>query len=184
MNGVVWFTALDFKSGCWQFKVDEASEPLMAFTAAPLGFYKCDHMPFRLVNAPGETCPGDLQLISCLTHLDDVIVFSKTPENHLVWLRAVFEKQREAGLKLKPSKWVFLSFFKKSLAYLGHRISEQGVETDDSKIKVLQEWPTPKTVTEVRSFLGFTNYYWEFIYKYAQVFQPWYKLILGENVSK
>ena len=88
------------------------------------------------------------------------------PKDYLVWLRAVFEKLEEAGLKLKASK---CEFFKKSLMYLGHRILEGGIETDDSKIKVMQEWPIPKTVTEVRSFLGFINYYHRFIYMYAQV---------------
>ena len=61
---------------------------------------------------------------------------------------------------------------------------EKGIETDDSKIKVIWEWPTPKTVTDVRCFLGFTNYYGQFIYKYAQVAQPLYHLISGENTSK
>ena len=53
--------------------------------------------------------------------------------------------------------------------YLGHSISERVIKTDDSKIKVIWEWPLPKTVTQVRSFLGFTNYYWQFICKYAKV---------------
>ena len=99
------------------------------------------------------------------------------PKHHLVQLRAVFEKIKEAGLKLKPSK---CEFFKKSLTYLGHRILEGGIETDDSTIKVIWEWPVPKTVTEVRSFVGFTNYYYQFIYMYAQV--AW--LILEENTLK
>ena len=126
--------ALSLKSSYWQVKRDEASKPLMAFTIGPLGFYKCDCMPFRLVNALAtfqrlmETCLGDL------IYLDDVIVFSKTPKDHLVQLRAVFEKLQEAELKLKHSKCVF---FKKSLTYLGHRILEGGIETDDSNIKVI-----------------------------------------------
>ena len=78
------------------------------------------------------------------------------PKDHLVPLRAVLKKLKEVGLKLKPSKCDFL---KNSLTYLGHRISEGGIETDDSKSTVICEWPTPKTVTEIRSFLGFTNYY-------------------------
>ena len=84
---------------------------------------------------------------------------------------------------MKPSK---CEIFKKSLTYLGHRlrILERDIETDDSKIKVIHEWPTPKTVTEVRSFLGFTNYYHQFIYKYMQVAWPLYWLIFGENTPK
>ena len=81
---------------------------------------------------------------------------------------------------MKPGK---CEYFKTSLTYLGHKISEKGIETDDSKIKVIQEWPTPKTVIKVRSFLGFTNYC-QFIYKYAQVTQSIYHLISGENTFK
>ena len=68
LNGVVWFTALDLMSGYWQVKMDEASKPLIAFTVGLLGFYKCDHLPFGLVNAPDtfqrlmEMCLDDLQL--------------------------------------------------------------------------------------------------------------------------
>ena len=133
----------------------------MAFTVGPLGFYKCDHMAFGLVNTPAtfqrliETCLGDLQLNWCLIYLNDIIVFSKVPKDHLVWFRAVFKNLKEGGLKLKPSKW---DLFKKSLTCLGHRILERDVETDDSNIKEIHRWPTAKTVTEVRSFLGFMNY--------------------------
>ena len=79
----------------------------MGFTVGPLGFYKCVHMPLGLVNLLAmfwrliETCLGDLQLHWCLIYLNDVIVFSKTPKYHLAYLRAVFEKLKEAGLKLK-----------------------------------------------------------------------------------
>ena len=112
----------------------------MTFTVGPLRFYKCDYMPFGLVNALAmfqrlmETCQGDLHLNWCLIYFDEVIVFSKMPKDHLVWLRAVFEKLEETGLKLKPSK---CKYSKKSLTYLGHRILEGGIETDDSKIKII-----------------------------------------------
>ena len=138
------------------------SKPLTAFTVGLLGFYRCDHMTLGLVNEADmfqrlmETCLGDLQLNWCLIYLDDVIVFSKTPKENLTLRRAFFEKLKKAGLKLKP---VSVSFFKKSLTYLGHKISEGGIETDSRKIKIIQEGPVLKTVTEVRSFLGFTNYY-------------------------
>ena len=68
--------------------------------------------------------------------------------------------------------------------YLGHKISERSIETDDSKNRLIWKWPTPKTVTEVRNFLGFKNYYLRFIYRYAEVIQPLYQLVFGENASK
>ena len=120
--------------------MDEASKPLTAFTIGQLGFHECDHMPFGLVNVPAtfqrlmETCLRDLQPNWCLIYLDDVIVFSKMPKDHLIWLTEVFKKLRKAGLKLKPSK---CEFFKRSLASLGHRILEGGIEINDSKIKVI-----------------------------------------------
>ena len=96
LTEAVWFTVLDLKSGYWQVEMDETSKPLMAFTVEPLGFYECDCMPYWLVNAPAtfqrlmETCLGDLQLNWCLIYLNDVIVFSKMPKEHLNWLTAVF----------------------------------------------------------------------------------------------
>ena len=89
LNGAVWFTALDLKSGYWQVEMDEASRPLTAFTLGPLGLYECDQMPFGLVNALVTfqrlmvTCLGDHQLNWCLIYLDDVVVFSKMPKEHL-----------------------------------------------------------------------------------------------------
>ena len=94
---------------------------------------------------------------------------------------AVFTKIGEAGLKLKPSK---CEFFKRRIAYLGHIVSDKGIETDPKKIEAIINWPVPKTVHDARSFLGFTNYYRKFIYKYAQKAKPLNKLISGENTKK
>ena len=119
LNGAVWFTALDLKLGYWQIKMDEASKPLTAFTVGLLGFYKCDHMPFGLVNAQAtfqrmrEKSLGYLQLNWCLICLNDIIMFLKMLKDNLVWLRQQFSRNsKKAGLKLSPSK---CEFFKKSL---------------------------------------------------------------------
>ena len=93
----------------------------------------------------------------------------------------MFEKLNQVGLKLKPSKY---ELFRQELIYLGHVVSKTGIQTDPKKVKAIHKWPAPTNVTEVRSFLGFTNYYWRFVKKYAQVVKTLYKLILGENVSK
>ena len=77
----------------------------------------------------------------------------------------MFTKIGEAGLELKPSKCEFL---KCRIAYLGHIISDKGIEMDPKKIEAIVDWPISKTVHDVCSFLGFTNYYQKFIYKYAQ----------------
>ena len=119
-------------------------------------------MPFGLSNAPATfqwlmlSCLGNLHLQYCIIYLDDIIVFSKTPEQHLTRLRAVFEKLKRAELKLKPSK---CEFFKHKLTYLCHVVSKNGIQTDSKKVEAIHKWPVPTNVTEVRSFLGFTNYY-------------------------
>ena len=88
------------------------------------------------------------------------------PKEHIERLRGVFEKLSAAGLRLKPSKY---KFFKSQIAYLGHIVSKDGIETVKKKITAIQKWLNPKTVTKVHSFLGFANYYHEFISKYAQI---------------
>ena len=106
LNGACIFMSLDLKSGYWQVEMDEKSIPYTTFTAGPLGFYKCICMPFRLTNAPAtfqriiESCLGELHLQYCIIYLDDIIIFSKTPKEHLHHLRLVFKKISEAGLKL------------------------------------------------------------------------------------
>ena len=92
----------------------------------------------------------------------------------------MFEKLNQAGLKLKPSKW---ELFRQELIHLGHVVSKNGIQTDPKKVEATCKWPVPTIVIEVRSFLGFTNYYWRFIKKYAQVVKPLYKLISGEKAS-
>ena len=113
LDGATIFTSLDLQSGYWQVEMTEASKPLTAFTVGPLGFYKCVRMPFGLTNAPAtfqhlmETCLGEMHLKWHIVYLDDIIVFSKTPEEHIERLREVFEKLSAAGLRLKPSKFEF-----------------------------------------------------------------------------
>ena len=180
LHGAVWFSTLDLKSGYWQVELEEEAKPLTAFTVGPLGFWECEHMPFGLTNAPAtfqrlmESCLGELHLNWCIIYLDDIIVFSRTPEEHIHRLRAVFEKLKAAGLKLKPSQ---CDFFEKEIKYLGHVVSEQGVSTDPDKIKAVTEWPQPTAVTEVRSFLGFVSYYRRFIPNFSKVAKPLNKLL-------
>ena len=187
LNGACIFTSLDFKSGYLQVELDESSIPLTAFTVGPLGFYECVRMPFGLTNAPAtfqrlmESCLGELHLEWCIIYLDDIIIFSKNPDDHLTRLEGVFEHLAKAGLKLKPSK---CEFFRSSLKYLGHIVSKNGIATDPRKVKAILEWPKPKTVTEVRSFTGFTNYYRRFIKGYAKVASPLHELTSGENGKK
>ena len=95
LGGTTIFTSLDLKSGYWQVKMEEESKPLAAFTVGPLGFYECERMPFCMTNAPAtfqrlmENCLGELHLSWCIIYLDDIIVFSDSPNEHLCRLRGV-----------------------------------------------------------------------------------------------
>ena len=93
-----------------------------------------------------ESCHGELHLSWCIIYLDDITVFSQTPEEHPVRLQAVFNKLKTAGLKLKPSK---CELFRKQINYLGHVVGHNRISTNPKKIEVVTEWPRPTTVTEV-----------------------------------
>ena len=143
------------------------------------GFSSVTWMPSGLTNAPAmfqrlmQICHGNMHLQWCIIYLGDIIVFAKTPKEHFIRLRAVFEKLKEAGLTLRLGK---CKFFKQSLTYLGHVMSDKGIEMDPKKTEIIQNWPIPKMVMEVSSFLQFTNYCRHFISKYAQVAKPLYHL--------
>ena len=187
LGGAIIFTSFDLKIGYWQVKMDKEFKPLTAFTVSPLGFYECKRMPFGPTNAPVtfqclmESCLGELHLSWCIIYLDDIIVFSKTSEEHLKRLSGVFEKLAKAGLKLKPSKY---EFFKSKIAYLGHIVSTKGIKTDPKKLEAVKNWTTPKTVTDVRSFLSFTYHYWRFIKRYARVAKSLNSLVSGDNANR
>ena len=176
----VWFSTLDLKSGYWQVELEEEAKPLIAFTLDPLGFWECECMPFGLTNVSAtfqrllESCLGVLHLNWCIIYLDDIIVFSRTPDEHLHRLKVIFNKLKAAGLKLKPSK---CDLFKQQINYPGHVINKEGVSTDHEKIKAVTEWPQPTTVTEARSFLGLVHYYRRFILNFSKVAKPLNKLL-------
>ena len=123
-------------------ELEEESIPLTAFTIGPLGFYEYVRMPFGLTNATAtfqrlmESCLGELHLSWCIIYLDDVIIFSESPDEHLRRLEGVLKNLQAAGLKLKPSK---CEFFKDRITCLGHIVSKKGIETDPSKIQVIKD---------------------------------------------
>ena len=182
LHGAKWFSVLDMKSSYWQVEIEEVDKHKTAFTVGQLGFYECNRMPFGLTNVPAkfqrlmESCLADLHLSQCLIYLDDIVVFSKTYEDHLLHLEGVFKRIAEAGLKLRPSKCHFL---KHKIRYLGHVVSEQGVGTDPDKIKDVKSWPAPQSVDELRRFLGFVGFYRRFIKDFSKIACPLYDLLGG-----
>merc|ERR1712098_718689 len=91
----------------------------------------------------------------CLVYIDDVVVLGKTEEDALDNLKAVLIKFREANLKLKPSK---CHLFQEKCTFLGHTISCDGTTCEKQKVEAIQNWPEPRNVSEVRSFLGTCSY--------------------------
>ena len=132
------YSTLDLTSGYWQVEMAEECKPYTTFTCGPLGFFESETIPFGATNAIAtfqrliEDCLGDLNMNWCIVYLDDVIVFSKTPDEHLERLEAVFQKFSDAGLKLKPSK---CTFFKSEITYLGHLITSEGVGQIPKRLK-------------------------------------------------
>ena len=175
LSGNNYFTVLDMKAGYHQIEILEEHKQRTAFTVGPLGFFEFNKMPFGLVNAPAtyqrlqEECLGDLNLKICFIYLDDVIVFSKTFEDHIQRLTLIFDRFRKFGLKLSPKK---CSFFMKKVKYIGHIVSAEGVQADPDKVSKVKNWPVPQTPEEVRQFLGFAGYYRKFIFNFSQIARP------------
>ena len=144
-------------------------------------------MPFRLYNAPAnfqrlmQNCLSELNLTYCLIYLDDVIVYSKSPEEHLQRMRVVFECLREHGLKLKPSK---CELFKTEIIYLTHHVSKVGVKPLMKNVTAIVECPPPKTFTDVRSFTGLVGHYRQFIKGFTNIAAPLHDLTSEVNKDK
>ena len=146
LHGAVWSSTLDLKSGYWQVDLEEEAEPLTTFTMGPLGFWECENMPFGLTIAPAtfqrlmESCLGELHLHWCIIYLDDIIVFSRTPEEHVHRLRTVFNKLKATSLKLKPSK---CDFFKKISNTWGMWLVKKGSQLTLTKLNWSQNDHNP-----------------------------------------
>ena len=187
LRGAKYFSKLDLKSGYWQIELADEDKEKTAFQVAGLGHYECNRMPFGLCNAPAtfqrlmERCMGEINLRDCLIYLDDIIIFSSDIDSHIDRLDAVFQRLAEYGLKIKPSK---CEFFQKRIVYLGHIVSDKGIEAEPEKTEAVKNWPTPKSVKEVRKFLGFIGYYRRFIKGFASIARPLNDLLVGHPTKK
>ena len=174
LHGAKYFSTLDLASGYWQIELDEECKQKTAFTTE-FGHFEFNRMPFGLQGAPSSfqrlmnhIFREELNVFA-LVYLDDIIVFSRTLEEHFRNLETVFRRLREAGLKLKLKK---CSFEKNSVPYLGHIVSADGLATDPKKISAMTNFPPPRNVKQLQTFLGLTNYYRRFVPNFAQVAHP------------
>ena len=180
LMGAKYFSSIYLKAGYWQVPVKEEDKPKTAFTVGPLGFWEFNSLPFGAVNAPAcfqrlmMAAMGDLHLRECLLYIDDIIIFSRTFDEHISRLEAVFKRLHKAKLKLKASKCFFI---KDQIKYLGHIVSKDGIQTDPDKISTVVNWPTLTSVKEVRRFIGFAGFYRRFIKNFSSVARPLHNLL-------
>lgn len=154
-------------------RLPEDDVPLTSFRT-PLGLFAFKVLPFGLRNAPQTfqaVMNNVLQPLSvfCLVYMDDVLVFSETPAEHIAHVRAVLERLRSHRLFAKPRK---CHWGRTQLRFLGHMVSDQGLGVDPSKVAAVQKWPAPLDVSQVRSFLGLSNYFRAFIQGYSTLVRP------------
>lgn len=187
LSGARWFSTLDLKSGYWQIEMDSRHKCLTGFTVGPLGFYEFNRMPFGLSNAGStfqrmiERCMGNDYLEMCLLYLDDIIIYSRSFEEHLVHVRNILERLRDFGLKVNPGK---CSFFCTEAKFLGHIVSAEGLHVDPEKVSAVVDWKVPGNRKELRSFLGFAGYYRRFIQDFSSISAPLHALLKGESTKK
>jgi hypothetical protein len=178
LKGASWFSTLNLRAGYHNIPIPESDRDKTTFVTRK-GSWRYKVMPFGLATAPGtfqrlmDMVLSGLTFEMCMVYLDDIIVFSNTFEEHIDRLAQVFQRIKEAGLKLKPSK---CHLFACSVEFLGHVVSEQGIQTTEEKIETVKNWPVPKNLMESRSFVGLCSYYRRFIKDFSKIAGPLYAL--------
>ena len=172
LNRATYFMTLDLRMGYHHISLDKSSIPKTAFNL-PFGKYEYVEVPFGLAQAPAyfqELMTGILKDFPfAIAYLDDIIIFSKTPQEHLSHIRMVFEKLRAANLSMKKSK---CNFFSKEIQYLGHILNTTGIHPLPSKTQAIQHTTPPTTPKQVRAFLGLVGYSRKFIREFARIAKP------------
>ena len=180
LHGAKYFSTLDLKSGYWQGPIKEQHKEKTAFRTSGGQLYEFNQLPFGLCNAPAtfsrlmdRTLAG-LAWNICLYYLDDIIVFSRTWQEHLHRLEVVFKRLREANLKLGSAK---CNLAKEEVNFLGYRVTRDGLEPDLRLLGAISQIEPPRDVRGVRSFLGLIGYYRRFVKKFSDKAAPLTKLL-------
>ena len=181
-----YFSTLDLAAGYWQIRINEASKEKTAFTTQQ-GLFEFKVMPFGLTNAPAVFQRLMQKVISGLNpaegpdfvcvYIDDLLIFSRSLEEHLDHLRLVMNRLRQAKLKLKPTK---CHFVRHSVEFLGHIITSSGLSPNPKQVAAVQDFPVPQSIHQLRQYLGLTSYYRRFIGRFAKIAAPLYRLTKKE----
>ena len=171
-NGAKYFSTLDLRAGYHHIGLTTDSIPKTAFTS-PFGKYEYVKVPFRLAQALAyfqELMTGVLKdLPFAMAYLDNIIIYSSTPEEHFEHIRTVFEKLCDAKLSMKLSK---CHFFTKEIQYLGHILGTEGIKPVPAKTEAIRAMHPPVNPKQVRAFLGLVGYYRKFIKNFAKIAKP------------
>ncbi|GJW13873.1 reverse transcriptase domain-containing protein [Tanacetum coccineum] len=174
LQGSRFFSKIDLRSGYHQLRVHEDDIPKTAFRTR-YGHFEFTVMPFGLTNAPAvfmdlmnRVCKPYLDKF-VIVFIDDILIYSKTKEDHEVHLGLVLELLRKEKLYAKFSK---CEFWLQEVHFLGHVVNQNGIHVDPSKIEAVKNWKTPTTPSEIRSFLGLAGYYRRFIANFSKIAKP------------
>ncbi|GJV61265.1 putative reverse transcriptase domain-containing protein [Tanacetum coccineum] len=178
LQGSSVYSKIDLRSGYHQLRVRDEDIPKTAFRTR-YGHYEFQVMPFGLTNAPAVFM--DLMNWVCRPYLDkfvivfidDILIYSKTKEEHDAHLRLILELLKKEELYAKFSK---CDFWLSKVQFLGHVIDSEGIHVDPAKIESIKDWESPKTPTEIRQFLGLVGYYRRFIEGFSKIAKPMTKL--------
>ena len=168
------FTNLDQTGAYHVVPIKEEDREKTAFQT-PFGLYQFKAMAFGLCNAPGtysrliQTVLEDIPQEIALAYLDDTLIVGKNLKDHLSNLEKVLQRFQASGLTLQPSK---CSLLKQSVDFLGHYLCPEGIRPLEGHLKLIREWPKPKNIRDVRSFLGKASYYRKFIPNFSRIAAP------------